>query len=77
MMKPRAAISRDILVEELLDQLPDAVTYLMRKGIQVIACGAPIWGTLEEAARTAGYDDEEIDAMAADLAALLPRPDHC
>ncbi|MFO7893681.1 MAG: hypothetical protein R6U63_08105 [Longimicrobiales bacterium] len=63
-------IRRDTHIEELVEILPEAVSYLMEKGVQCIACGAPIWGTLEEAARSKGFSDAEIDAMVADLRAL-------
>jgi hypothetical protein len=60
-------IRRDTLVEDLVNTVPEAVPYLMGKGIQAIACGAPIWGTLEEAARSQGYSDDEISAMVAEM----------
>ncbi len=63
-------IRRDIPIEELVDVFPGAVAYLMDKGVQCIACGAPIWGTLEEAARATGYTDEQIDQTVADLREL-------
>jgi hypothetical protein len=72
-MESAKEIRRDIQIEDLLDQVPQAIAYLMRKGIHAIACGAPIWGSLEEAARGKGYTDAEIDAMAAELTALLPQ----
>lgn len=60
-------IRRDMTIEELVDVLPEAVSYLMKKNIKCIACGAPIWGTFEEAAMEKGYSDEEIDGMVAEL----------
>lgn len=39
----------------------------MGKGIQPIACGQPIWVTLEEAARSSGYSDAEIDQLVAEI----------
>lgn len=63
-------IRRDIHIEELVEILPEAVSYLMQKGVQCIACGAPIWGTLEETARSKGFSDAEIDAMVEELRAL-------
>ncbi|MFW6330587.1 MAG: DUF1858 domain-containing protein [Gemmatimonadota bacterium] len=63
-------IRRDIHIEELVEILPEAVSYLMNKGVHCIVCGAPIWGTLEEAARGKGFTDAEIDAMVVDLRAL-------
>jgi len=41
-------IQKDILIEELVGVVPGAVTYLMEHGIRCIACGEPVWGTLEE-----------------------------
>ncbi len=63
-------IRRDMLVEDLMNELPEAVAYLIGKGIQPIACGEPIWGTLEEAARLQGYDDARIDTMVEELRAI-------
>ncbi len=58
MAKP--AITKDILIEELVDNYPFSVRYLMEKGIRCIMCGEPIWGTLEEAAEEKGFDDDAI-----------------
>ncbi|MEJ2184460.1 MAG: DUF1858 domain-containing protein [Gemmatimonadota bacterium] len=66
-------IRRDTSIEDLVDAVPEAVPYLIGKGIQAIACGAPIWGTLEEAARSQGYDDDEISAMVAELREMEAR----
>ena len=65
-------IGRDTLIEDLVDEVPEAVSYLMAKDIVCIACGAPIWGTLEEAARNEGYGDDEIDEMVSELRDLAP-----
>jgi hypothetical protein len=39
----------------------------MHKGIKCIACGEPVWGTLEEAAREKGFNDEEIGEVLDEL----------
>ena len=49
MAKPE--ITRDILIEELVNNYAFSVRYLMEKGIRCIMCGEPILGTLEEADR--------------------------
>lgn len=59
-----------MLVEDLVNELPESVPFLIRRGIQAIACGAPIWGTLEEAARSGGYGTEEIDGLVMELRGL-------
>jgi methionine synthase II (cobalamin-independent) len=64
-------IRRDTPIEDLVNSLPESVGYLLHKGIQAIACGEPIWGTLEDAAKREGYTDPQIDEIVADLSALL------
>ncbi len=61
MSKPE--ITKDILIEELVENYPFSVRYLMEKGIRCIMCGEPIWGTLEEAAKEKGFDDETIQGF--------------
>lgn len=60
-------ITKTITIEDLVRQLPDAVIYLSDKGIRCIRCGEPIWGTLEEAAREKGFNDDEIQNFVDDL----------
>jgi iron-sulfur cluster repair protein YtfE (RIC family) len=63
-------IDKNILIEDLVTRLPRAVGYLMKKNIKCLACGEPIWGTLEDAARQKGFSDEEIDVFVRQLNAL-------
>jgi methionine synthase II (cobalamin-independent) len=63
-------IEKEILIEDLVSGVPKSVGYLMRKGIKCLACGEPVWGTLEEAARKKGFSDDEIAAFVRDLNAL-------
>lgn len=60
-------ITKDISIEELIEEVPGSVRYLSEKGIKCIACGEPIWGTLEDAAREKGFSDNEIDKFVEDL----------
>lgn len=60
-------IEKSILIEDLVEQLREALSYLMRKGIKCIACGDPIWGTLEDAAKEKGFSDIDIDKLVFDL----------
>ncbi len=64
-------INEKISIEELLEILPAAVTYLSQKGIKCVACGEPIWGTLEDAAHEKGYGDCEIQGFVEDLNKLI------
>jgi len=68
MAKPE--ITKDILIEELVDNYPFSVKYLMEKGIRCIMCGEPIWGTLEEAAKEKDFDDEAITGFVNEMKIL-------
>lgn len=60
-------ITKDIEIEDLVKILPKAVSYLSDKGIRCLRCGEPIWGSLEEAAKEKGFDDEKIEEFVKDL----------
>jgi hypothetical protein len=60
-------IDKTILIEDLVTRAPKAVGYLMRKNIKCLACGEPIWGTLEQAARDKGFSDEDIALFVEEL----------
>jgi methionine synthase II (cobalamin-independent) len=64
-------ISKDILIEDLIDIFPGAVTYLMEKGIRCLRCGEPAWGTLEDAAKEKGFDTELLNSVVNDLNILI------
>lgn len=61
------AIKRNISIEELTDNYPFSVSFLREKGIVCIVCGEPVWGTLEEVAKSKGFDDEGIDQLVKEL----------
>lgn len=63
-------INKNITIEELIEIIPASVRYMSEKGIKCIACGEPIWGTLEDAAKEKGYSDFEIDQFIKDLSEL-------
>jgi len=69
------AITADITIEDLMQRLPAAVSYLREKGIRCLQCGEPIWGTLASAAREKGFGDADIEQFVNDLNALTNRPD--
>jgi len=63
-------ITKDITIEELTEELPASVKYLMKEGIRCIVCGEPIWGTLEEAAKEKGFNDNDIERFVKELQEL-------
>ncbi|MDY0254026.1 MAG: hypothetical protein RBR30_06395 [Tenuifilaceae bacterium] len=56
-------ITKDILVEDLVEELPDSVLFLRERGLVCILCGEPVWGTLNELAKSKGFTDEQIDEI--------------
>lgn len=59
--------SKDVLIEDLVREVPDAVEYLMKKGIRCLRCGEPIWGTLESAAREKGFSESDINTFVTEI----------
>lgn len=68
-------ITKDITIEELIEEVPQSVKYLMKQGIKCIACGEPIWGTLEEAAKEKEFSDEKIEQFVKDLQYFADHPE--
>ena len=66
-------LTKDMTIEELVTEVPEAVRYLMQKGIKCIACGEPIWETLESAAKAKGFSDDNIEEFVKDLSRLDAR----
>lgn len=64
-------ITKEILIEDLVDKIPKSVDYLMNKGIVCIHCGEPVWGTLEAAAKAKGFEEHEIQNIVNELNKLL------
>lgn len=60
-------ITKDIEIEDLVNELPESVGYLRVEGIRCLRCGEPIWGSLENAAKEKGYNDKEIERFIKDL----------
>jgi iron-sulfur cluster repair protein YtfE (RIC family) len=60
-------ITKDTTIEELVEKIPQAVTYLSKSGIRCVICGEPIWGTLENAAKEKGFNDDDVARFVADL----------
>lgn len=69
-------IKRETTIEDLVNALPASVMYLSEKGIKCIACGEPIWGTIEEAAREKGFEKTDIDGFVRDLNKLMDQFDN-
>ena len=59
--------TKDITIEDLIEEYPKSVSFLSEKGIRCIKCGEPIWGTLEEACLEKGFTLEAIEKTVNEL----------
>nr|WP_321410926.1 hypothetical protein [uncultured Carboxylicivirga sp.] len=60
-------IGKEISIEALVEKIPLSVRYLSKEGITCIACGEPVWGTLEEVALEKGFSHKQIDQFVEEL----------
>ena len=63
-------ITKEIAIEELIEEVPASVAYLMKEGIRCIVCGEPIWGSLEEAAEEKDFNTTDIERFVLELQKL-------
>lgn len=58
-------ISKEMLIEDLVQEFPKLVGPLKVEGIVCLACGEAVWGTLEKQAKEKGITniDEIVDRM--------------
>lgn len=64
-------IEKDTIIEDLVREYPKTVRFLMERGVRCLACGEPIWGTIESAARDKGFSPQQIELLLDDLRALV------
>lgn len=60
-------ITKEITIEDLIEDYPQSVKYLSEKGIRCIKCGEPIWGTLEEACIEKKFTQDDIAVFVKEL----------
>ncbi len=56
----RIKVSLDTPVEELVEQFPEAVGFLSRRGVRCIRCGEPLWCTVGELLREDGIENPQL-----------------
>lgn len=66
----KTEITKDILIETLVEEYPFSVRFLMEKGIRCIMCGEPIWGTLGEACTEKNFSEGEIETLVSEMKTL-------
>lgn len=60
-------VSKDTSIEDLVEKVPQSVTFLREKGIVCVVCGEPVWGNLYDVAKHKGFSDEIIDDIVIEL----------
>lgn len=60
-------IDKTVTIEDLVQRFPESVRFMMEKGIKCIACGEPVWGTIESSAKEKGFSDDRIDRLVEEL----------
>lgn len=63
-------ITKEMLIEDLVQTYPQLVGPLRIEGIVCVACGEPVWGTLEAQASEKGIKD--LDQIIERMNRLLP-----
>jgi methionine synthase II (cobalamin-independent) len=58
-------------IEDIATEYPEAVGFLIRRGVRCIRCGEPVWGTLGELLEETGIEDPE--ALVDELNAYLQK----
>jgi hypothetical protein len=64
-------VSRDSLIEELMEAYPGLVRFLIIEGLPCVVCGEPFWGTLGELAQEKGWTEDRIQQLVDKLAAEM------
>jgi methionine synthase II (cobalamin-independent) len=62
-------IGRETSIEEIVNDYPELIKILSKYNIRCIACGEPIWGTLEEIAKDKNI--ENIDNIIDELNSIV------
>ena len=53
-------IDGSIYIEDLVEEHPEVISPLAELGVVCIACGEPVWGTLEELVNSKGLNIKSI-----------------
>lgn len=67
-------VQKDMDLEDLAREIPQAIGWLTRRNVICIQCGTPLWKTVGEAIHDAGY--EKVDAMIEELNRSLENEEH-
>jgi len=65
------SITKDIQIEDLVEKIPESVSFLREKGIVCVVCGEPVWGSLKDLATQKGLSEDKIEQIVKELNLML------
>jgi len=65
-------ITADAKIDELVEQFPDTVRFLIARNLPCVVCGEPFWGSLADLCRQKGWTDEQIEALVTEFNEQYP-----
>jgi hypothetical protein len=68
-------ISRATPVEDLVQDFPWSVKFLISRNLPCLVCGEPSWGTLEELAREKRWSEDAIDSLLEEMNLYIQKED--
>jgi hypothetical protein len=68
-------ITRTTSVENLLQDFPWSVKFLINRKLPCLVCGEPSWGTLEELAREKRWSEDAIDTLIEEMNLYIQQED--
>ena len=60
-------VTPDMAVEDLVVRYPKAAGWLSKRGLKVVVCGEPYWGSLKELAAEDGIEGEALEQLVREL----------
>ena len=67
-------ITKESDIEDIVDDYPELIRPLKENGIACIVCGEPVWGTLEDIAKSKNI--ENLDTLIGEMNTIIEKGKH-
>lgn len=71
----KTKITKDILLDELVNRYPESIEVLLKYGLHCIGCAVSAGETLEEGAQAHGMSEKEVAAMVKEINLIIQKND--
>jgi hybrid cluster-associated redox disulfide protein len=71
MEEQKSGITKDMIIEEIVEKYPYLAEYIMDYGVHCVGCGVASFESLEEGFMGHGMREEEIDAIVIELNKII------